>query len=171
MQDGKKLPIWEHAGLVVLSSRHSSAIGLIHNLNSGYISPQFHVVFDDWFETVTVDADRTPPEWEELVGYSRFQNVLDDEVDAPYLDDDWLDDTARNTRTAEEALRRQERERAAQLVKPANDAAIDQPPAPTVPPIPTPDVPEAPPNHVTWQPNQDVGIPSNQDVGIPSAPM
>jgi hypothetical protein len=54
-------------------------------------------------------------------------SVLDDEVDAPYSDDDLLDDTARRGRTAEEALRRQGRERAAQPVKPANDAAINQP--------------------------------------------
>ncbi len=46
-----------------------------------YVSPQFHVVFDDWFETVTADADRTPPEWEELVNHSRFLNVLDNDVD------------------------------------------------------------------------------------------
>jgi hypothetical protein len=52
-------------------------------------------VFDDWFETVTAEADRTPPEWKELVNDSRFQNVLDADVDPPHLDDAWLDDTAR----------------------------------------------------------------------------
>jgi hypothetical protein len=32
--------------------------------------------------------------------------VLGDDVDPPHLDDDWLDDTARKARTADEALRR-----------------------------------------------------------------
>jgi hypothetical protein len=94
----------------------------------------------------------------------RCPTVLDDEVDTAYLDDDWLDDTARKARTAEEALRRQGRERATQPVEPADDAAMDQPPAPPgfpdpvppiVPPIPAHGTLEAPPNHVTWEPNQD----------------
>jgi hypothetical protein len=66
---------------VGVSSRCSSTVGLIRNLITDYVSPQFHVVYDDWFETVTADADRTPPEWEELVNHSRFLNVLDNDVD------------------------------------------------------------------------------------------
>jgi hypothetical protein len=174
LQDGKKLPKWEprsrRGQFVGVSQRHSSTVGLIRNLTTGYVSPQFHVVFDDWFETVTAAADRTPPEWEELVNYSRFQNVLDAEVDPPLLDDDWLDETARKARTAEEALRRQGRERAAQPVEPANDVAADQAPAefpvlptpvpPIVTPIPAPAVADPLPNHVTWEPNQASEVPT-----------
>jgi hypothetical protein len=108
----------------------------------GYVSPQFHVVYDDWLETVTADADMTPPEWEELVNSSRFQNILDVEVDPPNLDDDWLDDIERKARTADEALHRQGRDRAAQPVEPAHDAAAHLPPAQVVPPpIPMPAAP------------------------------
>ena len=34
------------------SRQHSSTVALVHNLHTGYISPQYHVVFDDKFETV-----------------------------------------------------------------------------------------------------------------------
>jgi hypothetical protein len=101
---------------------HSSTVGLIRNLTTGYVSPQFHdvspqfhVVFDGWFETVAATADVEPPEWEELIEYSRFQNVLDVNVDPPVLDDEWLDDTARKVRSAEDA---------AQPVEPAHDSAV-----------------------------------------------
>jgi hypothetical protein len=165
LQDGKKLPKWEprsrRGQFVGVSSRHSSTVGLIRNLTTGYVSPQFHVVFDDWFETVTAPADRTPPEWEELVAFSRFQNVLDDAVDPPALDDDWLDETARKARTAEEALRRQGRERAAQPVEPAHDVAVEPttdnpvlpPVVPNMPHSPVPELSEPPPSHVTWEAN------------------
>ena len=32
--------------------QHSSTVALVHNLHTGYISPQYHVIFDDKFETV-----------------------------------------------------------------------------------------------------------------------
>ncbi len=37
---------------VGFSDEHSSLVANVWHLTSGYISPQFHVVFDDLFETV-----------------------------------------------------------------------------------------------------------------------
>ncbi len=34
------------------SHQHSSTVALVRNLHTGYISPQYHVVFDDKFETI-----------------------------------------------------------------------------------------------------------------------
>ena len=34
------------------SNKHSSLVANVRNLSTGYISPQFHLVFDDLFETV-----------------------------------------------------------------------------------------------------------------------
>ena len=31
---------------------HSSTVALVRNLHTGHVSPQYHVVFDDKFETV-----------------------------------------------------------------------------------------------------------------------
>lgn len=45
-----------------MGSSWVSTAGLIRNLTTGYVTflRSFHVVFDDWFATVTTDADRTP---------------------------------------------------------------------------------------------------------------
>ena len=37
---------------VEFSDEHSSLVANVRHLTTGYISPQFHVVFDDLFETV-----------------------------------------------------------------------------------------------------------------------
>ncbi|KAL7478470.1 hypothetical protein ACHAW6_004236 [Cyclotella cf. meneghiniana] len=36
--------------------RHSSTVALVHNLHTGYMSPQYHVVFDDKFKTMFHDG-------------------------------------------------------------------------------------------------------------------
>ena len=57
LQDGKKLPKWDpqsrQGQYLGKSFAHSSSVGLIGNLRTGYISPQFHVVYDNLFQTVT----------------------------------------------------------------------------------------------------------------------
>jgi hypothetical protein len=56
LQDGKKIPKWNpqaRLGLFLGSSDlHSSQVSLVMNVNTGKISPQFHVIFDDTFQTV-----------------------------------------------------------------------------------------------------------------------
>ena len=70
----------------------ASNVALVRNLKTGYISPQFHVIFDNWFETVGVDDDVTPPAvWDVLVTHSHFHsNVDDSDLDGLELDDEWL---------------------------------------------------------------------------------
>ncbi len=55
LQDGKKIPKWNrHTRLgqfLGFSDEHSSLAANVHNLSIGYTSPQFHLVFDDMFET------------------------------------------------------------------------------------------------------------------------
>jgi hypothetical protein len=61
LQDGKKLPKWAphscQGQYLGLSTDHSSTIGRIRNLITGYISPQFHVVYDPFFTTVPTAGD------------------------------------------------------------------------------------------------------------------
>ena len=63
---------------------------MIRNLRTGYISPQFHVVYDDWFETVTSSEAEEPPEWEQMLIYQRYQTEFEPGVDPPPLSPDWL---------------------------------------------------------------------------------
>ena len=95
LQDGKKLPKWQprsrRGQFVGLSPFHASNVALVRNLHSGSIGPQYHVVFDNWFETVTCDETETPPEWEVLVTHSRYQAEFDeDDLQRFELDSEWL---------------------------------------------------------------------------------
>lgn len=84
------------------SPMHSSTVGLIRNLQTGSITPQFHVVYDDFFETVHNDENEEPEEWEDLVIYNSFRNDFDDPQAAPELNEEWL--------SPEEAYDRKRRE-------------------------------------------------------------
>ena len=57
LQDGKKLPKWSprtrRGQYLVKSPIHASSVGLIRNLITGCISPQFHVIYDSKFQTVS----------------------------------------------------------------------------------------------------------------------
>ena len=76
LQDGKKIPKWQprsrRGHLMGISEAHACSIGLIRNLQSGYISPQFHVVYDKLFQTITRPDDAIDRNlWLELLRTSR----------------------------------------------------------------------------------------------------
>lgn len=56
LQDGNRIPKFAMKAwcgqFLGFSTQHSSTIRLIHNLRTGDISPQWHVVYDKLFETV-----------------------------------------------------------------------------------------------------------------------
>jgi hypothetical protein len=56
LQNDQKLPKWNRRArlgqFIGFSDEHSSLVANVRHLTSGYISPQFHVIFDDLFETV-----------------------------------------------------------------------------------------------------------------------
>ena len=86
------------------SNMHSTQVGLVLNLLTASISPQYHVVFDDMFSTVMISTSADPEVWIRLATSrnSRIQVMLDQEYD-PELDDEWL--------TADEKLTRFNRTR------------------------------------------------------------
>ena len=59
LQDGKKIPKWEPRSrkgqFLGFSKEHASTVGLLRNIRTGHISPQFHVVCDETFSTVASD--------------------------------------------------------------------------------------------------------------------
>ena len=85
--DGKKIPKWKPRSrrcmYVGRSPSHASTVPLVLNPDTGTITPQFHVVFDDWFATVEGTAADLPdfnsPAWQQLFGDSTYQYVLDDD--------------------------------------------------------------------------------------------
>jgi len=59
LQDGKKLPKWNRrsrAGQFLgFSKDRASTVALIRNVTTGYVSSQFHILFDEESNTVTAD--------------------------------------------------------------------------------------------------------------------
>jgi hypothetical protein len=56
LQNDQKLPKWNRRAclgqFVGFLDKHSSMVANVRHLTTGYISPQFHVIFDNLFETV-----------------------------------------------------------------------------------------------------------------------
>ena len=102
LQDGHKLPKWKprsRRGMFVgFSPRHSSLVPLVLKPRTGKISPQFHVVLDDWFTSVlSVGADDAfePSMWQTLFSHLHYRYMFDDH-DAISLSDDWTDPRLQN---------------------------------------------------------------------------
>jgi hypothetical protein len=72
------------------SPLHASTVGLIRSLRTNHISPQFHVVYDDLFETVHSSALEVPDSWPDLFTFNQFRSNFDDENFVPDLTDEWL---------------------------------------------------------------------------------
>ena len=89
LQDGRKIPKWStrsRRGMFLgFSPDHSSSVGLILNLKTGSITPQFHFVVDQKFTTVPGgQMDRTLPEITdgEVEFFIKSSWNTDDRVDA-----------------------------------------------------------------------------------------
>lgn len=85
LQDGKKLPKWKprsRVGVYVgTSPNHASTVGRILSLNSGAISPQYHVVFDEHFATVPANEELLQFDQEiwDILNVQGHQQALDEE--------------------------------------------------------------------------------------------
>ena len=93
LQDGEELSKWklraQRGQYVGRSPNHASSVALVRHLWTNNLSPQFHIVFDNQFQTVYSPANEIPPEWEELFLHSHNHPYIDDAV--PDLDEEWID--------------------------------------------------------------------------------
>ena len=59
LQDNHKIPKFNrqiHMGqLLGFSDEHSTLVAMVRNLTTNFVSPQFHVVFDEKFSTIQND--------------------------------------------------------------------------------------------------------------------
>lgn len=164
LQDGGKLPKWEprsrRAQFVGLSSHHASNVGLVRHLTTKNISPQFHVVYDDLFQTVYASADKIPEIWPDLLRYGRHQVDFDDDT-VVELNDEWLsDEELHHRRVTENVIR---------------TTAVPLPPDPV---FLNPLDQRATPVHSDWEPNfsqsatPNIGpLGSQNSSSIPSLPV
>ena len=65
------------------SPSHARSVALVLNPRTGHVSPQFHVKFDDIFETVQdklTELDAPEPEWKYLSGFAVWKGQNKTEV-------------------------------------------------------------------------------------------
>ena len=83
IQDGKKVPKWSPRSclgcFLGYSTCHSSEVSLILNLKTGSVTPQYHLVHDDWFSTVTNSASSTLPEswWNNIISFGYERDIYE----------------------------------------------------------------------------------------------
>ena len=95
LQDGKKIPKWSprsrRGQYLGMSPLHSTNVGNILNLNTGYISPQYHVVYDDCFTTVpnsdsggimNSDSPLSQGQWDSILK-SGWERIIPTDADEP----------------------------------------------------------------------------------------
>jgi len=143
----KKIPEWRprsrRGQFLGFSATHSSTIGLIRNLRTGNVSPQFHVVYDDYHQIIPTDGTNevdSAEMWSQLLSTSSEKYLPDwdkPDLEPPPLNTEWL--------TGEEAQQRPLRLRRVPLVQ------ISPPPQP--PPFPH-QPPHQPPQQPPHQPPQ-----------------
>ena len=86
LQSGQGAPKWKQRARLGIylgpSPSHARTVALILNPRTGHVSPQFHVKFDDFFETVgnsPTDMDIPEPEWKYLSGFAIKKGKTDKE--------------------------------------------------------------------------------------------
>ena len=87
LQDGKKIPKWNRQSRVGeflgFSEEHSLLVANIRHLGTGYISPKYHCMFDDKFETVysTGENDSVTAAITDMLWDTNKELYADDEFD------------------------------------------------------------------------------------------
>ena len=81
IQSGQGAPKWKQRSRLGVylgpSPNHARSVALVLNPRTGHVSPQFHVKFDDFFETVQskdTDLDAPDPQWKYLSGFAERKN-------------------------------------------------------------------------------------------------
>ena len=76
-----------------ISPQHAGSVTLVLNLKTGYISPQFHIVFGDYFTTASARVtNKLPYNWNDIFNSHRelppgqFQFSIGEKIENP----DWM---------------------------------------------------------------------------------
>ena len=96
---------------VGISKNHAGNVPLVLNFETGNITAQWNVVFDDWFTTVATNVDDLPDltakEWSEMFGTNTYDSTPHDEIEefAPKVGSSPSNEVEDYTPDEEEALR------------------------------------------------------------------
>ena len=89
--DGRSTPQWERRSKrgmhVGMSKRHAGSAPLVSNFETGNITAQWNVVFDDWFSTMAANEKDMPDfhaeEWSNTFGASTCEMEESEEFEEP----------------------------------------------------------------------------------------
>ena len=83
LQSGECAPKWRQLSRLSVYLRpspiHARSVALVLNPRMGHVSPQFHIKFDDFFETVQkkpTDLDTPEPEWKYLSSFHHQKRAI-----------------------------------------------------------------------------------------------
>lgn len=86
LQTGIKINKWASRARLAIylghSAEHARTVGLLLSLQTGLVSAQFHVRYDDSFETIRDDQHQPKSKWQSLCGFSGEQ-VSPEELKIP----------------------------------------------------------------------------------------
>jgi Reverse transcriptase (RNA-dependent DNA polymerase) len=107
-QAGFKLNKWAAKARIGIylgkSPRHSRSIALVLNPQTGHVSPQFHVKFDDVFETVKGVMDELHGRWKVLCGFTSTEMDVNTKFDSKTTNTDRTTSTRTNHKPAHSPL-------------------------------------------------------------------
>ena len=74
---------------------HASSVGMIRNMSTGYVSPQYHVIYDNKFETVMGGLENNEAVtyyiWENLGTQNNSEHIIYTATPhIPTLDQTWM---------------------------------------------------------------------------------
>ena len=85
LQDAKKLPKWQRRSwkgiFLGFSTQHHTTVALVLNPTTGSITPQYHVIYDEKFSTITNTPDDAVnvEQWDDLLstGHEQYEEIED----------------------------------------------------------------------------------------------
>jgi hypothetical protein len=112
LQQGHKIPRWRpHSRIGIylgFSPEHASSVPLVLSITSGLVSPQFHVVYDDYFTTTKcLQTNVLPSNWSSLLDSSKHIYVDDDFNPTPFSDTTSYDGSNDSTPSSTSSLQRE----------------------------------------------------------------
>jgi hypothetical protein len=116
LQDGTKVGKWSSRswqGIYIgHSSCHSGSIPLIYNPTTTHISPQYHIIYNDFFQTVSDTMGKTlDNHLDHLFGTSAHWSYQDPYSDEPYtFDSFWSNEPATESQTTNNTKKRKRRQ-------------------------------------------------------------
>ena len=90
------------------SPLHASTVRLIRNLGTNHVSPQFHLLYADLFETVHSGEEEIPRNWPELVVMHKFKSSYDESAWTPELAPEWLSPEEKEAQANQYRLQREQ---------------------------------------------------------------